>query len=51
MARINRDYAVLTANNTLIYKWNKSYLPLLPGHRTSLDFGWYSFWVPLTAEG
>jgi len=46
---LTRDYTVLPATHTFIQSGIG--LPLLPGHRTSLHFGWYSFPIPLRAWG
>jgi len=46
---LTRDYTVLSAAHTFIGSGIS--LPLLPRHRTSLHFGWYSFSVPLRVEG
>jgi len=40
-----------TATHTFIHKWNEPYLPLTPSCRASLDFGWYSFSIPLRVGG
>jgi len=43
---LTRDHTVLAAIHTFIHKWYEPYLPLLPSHRASLPFGWYSFHCP-----
>ena len=47
MARVNDG----PHSFTFIHKWNEPYLPLLPSHRASPHFGWYSFHVPLRVGG
>ena len=49
MARDNEG-SVLPAIHTFIHKWNEPYLLLLPSHRASLHFGWYSFPILLKLE-
>jgi len=51
MTRVTRDHIVLPATRAFIHKWNEPYLPLLPSHRASTHFGWYSFSVRLRVEG
>jgi len=47
-----RDHTVLPPTNSFIYKCNEPYLPLIPSHRSSQTFGWYSsFPVPLRVGG
>jgi len=51
MANVNEGSHSLPATHTFIYKWNETYPPLLPSRRASLNFGWYSFPVPLGVGG
>ena len=48
---LTRDNTVLPATHTFIHNSDKPYLPLLPSHRASPHFGWYSFPVPLRVGG
>ena len=51
MAHVNKGSHVLPATHTFIHKWSEPYLPLLPSHRASPHFGWYSFSILLRIEG
>jgi len=46
-----RNHTVLPATHTFIHKWNEPCLPLLPSHRASPHFGWYSFPILLRVGG